>query len=207
MRDRSQNKIGKMTCVSMCAVFILAVSCKSNGRLGGGNSFGFSPLFGKKDNTVSLRPVNADFANVPVDVGTDRGSGEVIKTMDYQIRKGDTLWGISRSHGTSVSVLKQLNGISGDLIREGKTIKVPAVEGVVPKPEPPQEVVEKNEVPVEPDAGNPPVEVEVSDPVQIDEALKKVEEPEEIKEEKRIPRLGAPPAIGGDGFLPIPSEP
>ena len=43
----------------------------------------------------------------------------------YRVVVGDTLTGIARSHGTTVSALRQLNGISGDLIQPGLMIRLP----------------------------------------------------------------------------------
>ncbi|QST02086.1 C40 family peptidase (plasmid) [Pontibacillus sp. ALD_SL1] len=42
----------------------------------------------------------------------------------YKVQKGDTLWGISRSNGMTVNQLKQLNGLSSDLIYIGQTLKL-----------------------------------------------------------------------------------
>lgn len=43
----------------------------------------------------------------------------------HTIAKGETLWGISRRYGVSVSALKSANGLSSDLIRPGQVLKVP----------------------------------------------------------------------------------
>ena len=40
------------------------------------------------------------------------------------IKKGETLSGLARKHGTTVKKLKQLNGIKGSNIRAGKKIRV-----------------------------------------------------------------------------------
>jgi LysM repeat protein len=41
------------------------------------------------------------------------------------IKKGDTLSGLAKRYGTSVSAIKRANGMSGDFIREGKTLVIP----------------------------------------------------------------------------------
>jgi len=43
----------------------------------------------------------------------------------HKIAKGDTLWGLSRKYGVSVSSLQRTNGISGSNIRIGRTLKIP----------------------------------------------------------------------------------
>ena len=41
-------------------------------------------------------------------------------------KKGDTLWGIAVSHGTTVEVLAALNGLKNpDLIFPGQTLRLP----------------------------------------------------------------------------------
>lgn len=43
----------------------------------------------------------------------------------HTIKSGDTLGGIARKYGTTVSKLKAANGLKSDLIRAGKTLKIP----------------------------------------------------------------------------------
>jgi LysM repeat protein len=45
--------------------------------------------------------------------------------LDYQVRRGDSLWDIARSHGTTVDRLKEENELSGSRIYAGQVLKVP----------------------------------------------------------------------------------
>ncbi|GEP42709.1 LysM peptidoglycan-binding domain-containing protein [Brevifollis gellanilyticus] len=51
--------------------------------------------------------------------GSSSGGGS------YTIKKGDTLGAIAARNGTTVSKLKAANGMSSDMIREGKSLKIP----------------------------------------------------------------------------------
>ena len=51
-------------------------------------------------------------------------------TKDYKIQNGDSLGLIAKKNGISVRQLKELNGLSSDVIRVGKTLKVPAAKVV-----------------------------------------------------------------------------
>lgn len=46
-------------------------------------------------------------------------------TMSYAVKKGDTLYAIASRYGTSVAAIKKANGLSSDLLRDGRTIKIP----------------------------------------------------------------------------------
>lgn len=45
---------------------------------------------------------------------------------DYQVRRGDSLWNIARSHGTTVDRLKEANDLRGSRIYAGQVLRVPA---------------------------------------------------------------------------------
>jgi LysM repeat protein len=47
-------------------------------------------------------------------------------TLRYQVRSGDSLWQIARSHGTTVNHLRQINNLSSSRIFPGQVIEVPA---------------------------------------------------------------------------------
>jgi LysM repeat protein len=43
----------------------------------------------------------------------------------YTVQKGDTLYGIARKKGSTVSRIKSANGLSSDVIRPGQSLKIP----------------------------------------------------------------------------------
>ena len=47
------------------------------------------------------------------------------KQSVHTVKRGDTLYSISRNYGTTVAALRQVNGISGSLIRIGERISIP----------------------------------------------------------------------------------
>lgn len=47
------------------------------------------------------------------------------QTLEYRVRRGDSLWRIAREHGISVDDLKRFNGIRGNEIFAGQVIDVP----------------------------------------------------------------------------------
>lgn len=50
--------------------------------------------------------------------------------LAYTVRSGDSLWGIARSHGTTVDDLRVVNGLDGSRIYVGQVIDVPVAESV-----------------------------------------------------------------------------
>ena len=47
------------------------------------------------------------------------------KFVRHSVKKGETLYGLARRYGTSVSAIQKANGISGALIRIGQSLKIP----------------------------------------------------------------------------------
>ncbi len=55
-------------------------------------------------------------------------------TTTYTVRSGDTLSGIAEKHGTTVSKLKDLNGLTGNKIKVGQKLKVKGTAAAAPTP-------------------------------------------------------------------------
>ncbi len=54
------------------------------------------------------------------------GTAQVQGAMEYEVRGGDTLYGIALEQGCTVSELKQWNGLGGPTIHPGQTLRVRA---------------------------------------------------------------------------------
>jgi len=50
----------------------------------------------------------------------------VVAIVSYRVRRGDSLLRIARQHGTTVAAIRAENGIRGDRIRAGQTLRIPA---------------------------------------------------------------------------------
>ena len=64
------------------------------------------------------------YLNKRTTVAVKDGSTNVKGAKYHKIKSGDTLGGIARRYGVSVSQLRNLNGIRGNNIRAGRTIRV-----------------------------------------------------------------------------------
>ncbi len=58
-------------------------------------------------------------------VTTSSGSGASASGTTHTVRSGETLWGISRKYGVTVTALKSANGMSSDVLSVGKTLRIP----------------------------------------------------------------------------------
>ena len=61
--------------------------------------------------------LGGDYAGLPVSVADDY--------LTYRVRKGDTLYAISRRYYLSVEELMRLNGLQSSTISIGQVLKVP----------------------------------------------------------------------------------
>jgi LysM repeat protein len=86
---------------------------------------------GVLDATRERSPVHYHVAIFPAQYGAYVAGLQTPKTEElgdrlaYRVQRGDSLWEIARSHGTSVDDLKAVNGIDGSRIYAGQVIDVP----------------------------------------------------------------------------------
>ena len=52
-------------------------------------------------------------------------SDSVKPYIEYTVRVGDTLWELSRRYGTTVEAIRELNGLTSDMIYIGQTLLIP----------------------------------------------------------------------------------
>ncbi len=50
---------------------------------------------------------------------------KVVASRSHTVSRGETLYGLARKYGTSVTKIKSANGLSGDMIRIGQKLKIP----------------------------------------------------------------------------------
>ena len=74
----------------------------------------------RRQGTAKATKLTAYSITTPVE-GEESFRGTVI------VQRGDTLWGISQEHGSSVAAIMDLNELSTDLIIEGQTLSIPVV--------------------------------------------------------------------------------
>jgi hypothetical protein len=58
----------------------------------------------------------------------DRSLPRVADVVHYQVRRGDSLWGIARSHGIPMDTLKEANRLAGSQIYAGQVLTIPSVD-------------------------------------------------------------------------------
>ena len=72
---------------------------------------------------TSLRA--AERVAVEAEVATGARSASSATVVRYQVRSGDTLWGIARAYGTTVNELKSANKLGSSRIYTGQLLEVP----------------------------------------------------------------------------------
>nr|OTP49076.1 hypothetical protein A5881_002781 [Enterococcus termitis] len=56
--------------------------------------------------------------------GSSSNQGNTQTAGSHTVKSGDTLWGLAQKYGTNVQNIKQLNGLSSDIIYIGQKLKV-----------------------------------------------------------------------------------
>ena len=71
--------------------------------------------------------------------GSEKTSAPVVRPDSYEVKRGDALSKIARKFGMTGPQLKEVNGLSSDLIKIGQTLKIPTIEelnAMAPPPTP-----------------------------------------------------------------------
>ena len=64
-------------------------------------------------------------ASAPKPAPVVRAAPQSKAPIRYTVKKGDTLWAISRKYGTTVSAIQRANGIKGTNLSIGRTLLIP----------------------------------------------------------------------------------
>ena len=85
-----------------------------------------------KSQAAAAQPASSTKKAAPQKTTTQKASAQktqktqAAKPTDYTIKNGDNLISIAKRHGVTVEQLRATNGLKGDAIRAGKTLKIPA---------------------------------------------------------------------------------
>ncbi|MDC3415979.1 C40 family peptidase [Aquibacillus salsiterrae] len=94
-------------------------------------SFGFSPYVEAATATKQAISIKETYPNgissklVATNNKQDaKSTASIASANTYSVKAGDTLWGISKKTGVSVTNLKKINSLSSDVIRIGQVLKL-----------------------------------------------------------------------------------
>lgn len=74
---------------------------------------------------ASAAPVMASAPSVEM-AGFSPAPAPAAGGMAYTVKSGDSLWKIARAHNTTVSAIKQANGLSSDMLKVGQQLQLPS---------------------------------------------------------------------------------
>ena len=103
-----------------------------------------APYAGSADRLANARDYPPQPAPEAAPPGTDRYAGRPMdrpraaaRGETIQVQQGDTLYGIARRYGVSISALVEINGLAnGSTIKPGQQLVLPAAVAARPAPEP-----------------------------------------------------------------------
>ncbi len=98
-------------------------------------------------------------------------------TTDYIVQRGDVLGTIAQKHKCTVKQIKELNGMSNDVVVIGRKLRVPAVDGAPAKAEPAKAEPAKKPEPAPKAEPAKPVEPAPAEPAPVVESAPAEPEP------------------------------
>ncbi len=75
------------------------------------------------DTLKSLNGLTSDLLNIGQVLRVPAGQGP--SYIEYTVRSGDTLWLLSQRYNTTVSAIKNLNGLTSDILNIGQVLRIP----------------------------------------------------------------------------------
>jgi peptidoglycan endopeptidase LytE len=78
--------------------------------------------------------VNQNLVIVPPVASAPAPAVTSAPTVSYTVKAGDTLYGIAKSYGTTVTDIKSINGLTTDLIQIGQQLKIPTTSATTTAP-------------------------------------------------------------------------
>lgn len=87
-----------------------------------------------KVNLKELKQINAlqsDLIHIgtvlklPISTNSNTSNQSTQSNKAYQVKKGDSLWTLARTHHTSISEIKKVNHLNSDLLLIGQKLKIP----------------------------------------------------------------------------------
>ncbi|MCM8539167.1 MAG: LysM peptidoglycan-binding domain-containing protein [Lentisphaeraceae bacterium] len=128
---------------------------------------------------------NGNKARSTVGMGSGNSGGVQATGNVYTVKKGDSLSVIAHKHGTTVSKIKQANGLKSNNIIVGKKLVLPGGSKTVktPKPSETQKKIEAELFGTKPEPKKEPKKMVEDNSFQVKEEPKNEEPPAEVKKE------------------------